>query len=101
MKSSYRYLFLAIFLIAIASCFVFQKNSQKEAVYDLMLENIEAIAEFEGGTNASYCYLKVNHSDTHNWKVFCDDNTNSNTIYPCPSESSGYYSDIAKDRCTK
>lgn len=68
----------------------------------LVIENIEALANGGEGTPTQYCYLKLNYSTTSGTKLFCDERTNSSTIYPCPSfEEMGYYSESAKDRCTK
>lgn len=92
----------AIFAVAIITLAGYN-TCLKERRYNasaLVLENIEALADDGEGTSASYCYLKLNYSSISGLKKFCDERTNSTTIYPCPRiEEPGYYSDIAKDRC--
>ena len=68
---------------------------------DLALENMEALAQNEGGTSADVCYLQ-GYGSASAYKIFCDSGTNDNTIYKCPSNTTfGSYSEMSKDRCIK
>jgi hypothetical protein len=67
---------------------------------DFALANIEALANGEDGTAVDWCYLVVFNYDS-GWKKFCNPQTNSSTIYPCPqTENYNYYSHLVTDRCT-
>ncbi|EEF91602.1 hypothetical protein BACCELL_00745 [Bacteroides cellulosilyticus DSM 14838] len=55
----------------------------------------------ESGTSVGYCYLQGYGGTSSGYKVFCDRQSNDGQIYPCPSETSGLYSESARDRCTK
>lgn len=68
----------------------------------LALENVEALASGEDGTNAGRCNLEDTWATERGFRYFCDSRTDNNTIYPCPSSNSyGSYDDNKKDRCTK
>lgn len=82
------------------------KNMENHIILgDLALENVEALAQGEGGgesgTSVGYCYLQGYGGRTSGYKVYCDRQTSNGKIYPCPSESMGSYSESARDRCTK
>ena len=55
----------------------------------------------ESGTSVGYCYLQGYGGTSSGYKVFCDRQSSDGQIYPCPSETSGLYSESARDRCTK
>lgn len=78
-----------------------QRMQNQVILTGLALENMEALAQSEGGTNVGYCYLQGYGGTSSSYKVFCDRQTSNGSIYPCPSESMGSYSESARDRCTK
>lgn len=82
-----------------------EKHGNHIILGDLALENVEALAQGEGGgesgTSVGYCYLQGYGGTTSGYKVYCDRQTSNGKIYPCPSESMGSYSESARDRCTK
>jgi hypothetical protein len=69
---------------------------------DLTLKNIKALGQSEG-TPASSCARRVAPGvGTYDYRMFCDSRTDANTIYPCPTSTSGdYYAANNTDRCTK
>lgn len=67
---------------------------------EIMLANIDALARGEDGTATSICY-KIQASGNSTWQVFCDERTSDSMIYPCIKETHNYYSEYARDRCTK
>lgn len=77
-------------------------RSNSPRLTELALENVEALAQNESGTNVGYCYLQQSFASSSGYKKFCDSRTNDTKIYPCQSsETYGSYSESAKDRCTK
>lgn len=91
--------------LAVAAMAVFsgyKAYASKQDVAALLLnENIEALADGEG-TPAGTCYLIQSFNGKWRLKLFCNEDTDSSTIYPCPSsESWGFYSETSTDRCTK
>jgi hypothetical protein len=80
--------------------FIQSQTTSEDRVFDFALANAEALAD-EGGTSVDYCYLDLYSGGQSGSKIYCNSNTNSSTIYPCPSSSDGLYSELSKDRCTK
>lgn len=93
----------AVALLATAGWGVTKSMQSDANLSDLALANVEALADGEsgGGTSVGYCYLEQTFAGTYGWKVFCNSETNANTIYPCEPKSYGNYLETSKDRCTK
>ena len=66
----------------------------------LLLENVEALADSEGGTNVGICYIRVGMTGLLDQRRFCNLKTNATTIYPCGAESMDFYEKTYRDRCT-
>lgn len=90
--------------VAIAAM-VGKKTYESHVSDSLLLENVEALADAAGeSTSVGTCYLQVSsgNSNTQDFKLFCNGDTDSDNIYPCPQTTSyGSYNAMATDRCTK
>lgn len=67
---------------------------------DSFIANVDALAKAEG-TDVDYCYIDNREYGQWDTAVFCNRETDSDTIYPCESETWGYKSKGLTDRCTK
>jgi hypothetical protein len=90
---------IAILAIVCASVFNVGLNSQSKKVIDISLANVKALANGEEGTSVGTCYLQGNGGEMIT-KVPCDSRTDANTIYPCLSSATHFYTNYS-DRCTK
>lgn len=90
----------AIIALAAWSYSDYQRYSLPDGITDLMLANIEALADEETeGTPVADCYIRANtvNQDT-GWHLFCSDKTSSSMIYPCGT--SGFGTPGTKSMCT-
>lgn len=93
---------LLLGIVVISSGYNFYCVQNEIVLSDLVLENIEALAQDENGTDVGVCYYSQSFSTVTGYKNFCDSQTDNNRIYPCPKTATyGGYSEMAKDRCTK
>lgn len=92
--------FLPLFTIAFVfyAIYVAHVSSDKNKLSDFALLNIEALSSGENGIETKFCFYELDYSDKSGWQIFCDTKTGTK-IYPCLSESHGYYNESAKDRC--
>ena len=93
---------IGIAVLAIAIIAVFNVNlrvGKKSEISLLVLANIEALAS-ESGTSAKWCYIRQSYGVNNKHTIFCDDKTNNDKIFPCPTESFGVVLESSKDRCT-
>ena len=90
----------AIIALAAWSYSDYQRYSLPDGITDLMLANIEALADEETeGTPVADCYIRSPFSNnTPKWGVYCDDRTSSSMIYPCGTF--GYGTPGEKSMCT-
>jgi hypothetical protein len=93
---------LAVAIVAIAavtvSLSVYQHRNGTPEI-SLLSANVEALSNDEG-TPASSCARTGGPSCPYEERMYCNSQTNSDTIYPCPTSSRmDYYSSM--DRCTK
>lgn len=75
-----------------------QSNTQ----ITVLSANVEALADDTGeATEARRCYIKTS-SNLYDWKLFCNDKTNDDYIFPCSKWNTYYgYKESLTDRCTK
>jgi hypothetical protein len=93
---------VAAIVVAVLATVNVNLNSQNDNLSDLVLANVEALAQNEGGggTSVGVCYMRAGHTGIYGSRRFCNSQTNATTIYPCGTESMDFYKSDNTDRCT-
>ena len=86
---------------AVSVTFVSVQKTKPEPS-SLLARNIVAFAQSEGTSVGNCARRTAPNLGELSSRMFCDSQTDANTIYPCPtSPSSDYYLANNTDRCTK
>ena len=99
-----RKLFLSIATLAIvvvSGYNMYRANINSVKLSDLALANVVALTNGEG-TPVGICFKRDSGAPLRGRQIFCDNRTNDEMIYPCPSTYDyDSYSEFYRDRCTK
>jgi hypothetical protein len=100
MKKKLILLAASLFAVAAIGTTLVATNSNNETSL-LALRNAEALAQEEDGTSVGSCPRISGPTGELSERMFCDSSTDSDTIYPCPTETTtDYYLEDNDDRCT-